>query len=114
MFFLSDVNSYIIQGLKRRNIGATLINYWDVLFSYKLLHQSAVVFRRVKNVWRKKTWENVRCMLILKSYPDFFGLFYHFHQFQYNATNTFGKSYLNSKFQFRWANVCVQICSGPK
>ena len=54
MFFLSDVNSYIIQGLKRRNIGATLINYWDVLFSYKLLHQSAVVFRRVKNVWRKK------------------------------------------------------------
>ena len=24
---------------------------------------------------------------------------FHFHQFQYNATNTFGKKYLNSKLQ---------------
>ena len=45
----------------------------------------------------KKPWENVQCILVSKLYPDFFLLLYHFHQFWYNATNTFGKVYLTSK-----------------
>ena len=67
--------------LKRGNISEMLINYWGVLVSQKLLHQSGVVFRRVKNVWRKKLWENVQSILVLKLYPDFFVLLFHFHQF---------------------------------
>ena len=42
-------------------MGETLVNYRDVLVSQKLLFQRRawVIFRRVKNVWRKRTWENV-------------------------------------------------------
>ena len=32
-------------------------------------------------------------------YLDFFVVHFHFHQFQYNTTNTFSENYLNSKMQ---------------
>ena len=67
--------------LNRGNIGEMLYNYWGVLVSWKLLHQSAVTVRRVKNVWRKKPWENIQRILVLKLYPDFFVLLFHLHQF---------------------------------
>ena len=51
---VSDFFNYRVR-LKRRNIGETLVNYWDLLVSYKLLRQSGVALRMIKNVWRKKT-----------------------------------------------------------
>ena len=39
------------------------------------------------------------CSKESKLYPDIFVLLFHFHQFQYNAHNTFDKSYLNSNLQ---------------
>ena len=45
----------------------------------------------------KKPWENVQCILVSKLYLDFFVLLFHFHQFKYSVTNTFGKTYLTSK-----------------
>ena len=45
----------------------------------------------------KKALGKCKCILVLKLYPNFFVLIFHFHQFQYNATDTFGKTYLTSK-----------------
>ena len=79
--FIYQPSLLIMCRLKGGNIREMLINYWGMLVSQKLLHQSGVVFRRVKNVWRKKPWENVQCILVLKLYSDFFVLLFHFHQF---------------------------------
>ena len=46
----------------------------------KRKHQSGVVFRGVKNIWRNKTVENVHSISISKLYPDFFSLLFHFHE----------------------------------
>ena len=65
--------------LKSGNIGEMLINYWYVLVSYKLFHQSGVVFRKVENVWRKRLG---KCKMYIEvEYPDFFVLPFHLHQF---------------------------------
>ena len=34
----------------------------------KRRHQSGVVFRRVENVWRKKSWENVHSFVVSKTF----------------------------------------------
>ena len=47
-----DIHTYIYVALKSGN---TVV----------------VVFKRVKNVWRKKPWENVHSILVSKLYPDF-------------------------------------------
>ena len=51
----------------------------------------------LKMFGEEKPWENVQCTLVLKLYPDFLVLLFHFHQFYFNVTNTFGKTYLTSK-----------------
>ena len=51
----------------------------------------------IEVISEKKLWKNVKCILVSKLYLDFFVRLFHFHQFQYNVTNTFGKTYLTSK-----------------
>ena len=50
-----------------------LVNYWK--------EKEERERREKEDLWRKKTWENVQCILLSKLYPDSSVLLFHFHQF---------------------------------
>ena len=52
-----------------------------MLVSSKLLRQWGFVFRRVENVRRKKSWENVRCILVSNFTQTFLSCFLIFTSF---------------------------------
>ena len=44
----------------------TLANYWKVLRFLETVTLVVDYISRVKNVWRRKTWENIQCRLVSK------------------------------------------------
>ena len=99
---LNNVNSYIIQicylylGLKRRNVGETLVSLLETFTS------SSVAFRSlgVLKVFGEKNLGNIGIAVM----PRLCCPVFHFHQFLNNANDTFGKNYFRIASQLRMTN----------